>query len=234
METKEEKAYFLIHQVRYQFILKQVERIASGKQLTILDVGCFPYHIGNAMERWGHNVYGIASRHEPLKKKNIAILNIEKEKFPYKSNFFDLVLCNEVIEHLPSSPVFPLREIYRITKKRGKLMVTTPNIVRSINRGKLLMGENTMYPTDVFFENDGKGNNVYHRHNREYTLSEVTMLLKKTGWKIADRKYFISYTPFRERIKPDNFLLKTGKIANYLLMCLVPGVRDTLFVLGEK
>src|SRR3989344_2278338 len=101
----EEKAYFWTHSVRYLETIKRIQNIAGEKKLIILDIGCFPYHVGKALEILGHTVYGIASYHEKVKNKNIAILNIEKEKFPYKDNFFDLVLFNEVIEHLPQSPV---------------------------------------------------------------------------------------------------------------------------------
>lgn len=230
----EERFYFWTHEVRYHVILSRIQKLAKEQKLTILDIGCFPYHIGRALELLDHDVYGISSYHEPIRNKNIAIVNIEKEKFPYKNNFFDLVLCNEVIEHLPYSPIPALREIHRILKKDGHLMITTPNIARSINRAKLLLGKNIMYPTSVFYENNGEGNNIYHRHNREYTLEELGELFKHVSFSIVQKKYFISYTPFRKRAISDSLLLKLGKFANYLLMEAIPPLRDTLFVLGRK
>lgn len=232
--TESVHSYLLTHQVRLNFILKKIQEIALNKKLMILDVGCYPYHIGKALETLGHFVYGISSKHEPVKKENVAILNIEKDEFPYKDDFFDLVLFNEVIEHLSQSPVIPLKEIYRVTKKEGYLMVTTPNIVRSINRLKLFLGKTIMYPLDVFFENEGRGNNIYHRHNREYTLDEVLELLTKTSWKIIENQTFISYTPFRKRVNPDTWWLGVGKFINYLLMLAIPSFRDTIFIFGKK
>jgi len=58
----------------------------------------------------GAEVFGIASAHEPIANKKVSILNIETDRFPYKDNTFDLVLCSEVIEHLPHSPVPAIRE----------------------------------------------------------------------------------------------------------------------------
>lgn len=234
LTTNKERFYFWIHRERYLFILEKIQEITKGEPLKILDIGCFPYHIGKVLEALGHTVYGISSYHEPIKNKNIEVLNIEKEKFPYEDNFFDLVLFNEVIEHLPQSPVIPLREMYRVTKKGGFLMVTTPNIARSINRGKLLLGKNIMYPIEVFFEEQGKGNVIYHRHNREYTPEELEILLKKTSWNIFRQEYFISYTPFRKREIPDSFVVFLGKYINYMGMRLFPALRDTLFILGKK
>ena len=230
----DERFYFWTHEVRYHIILSTVEKLAGGQKLRILDIGCFPYHIGYALELLGYDVYGISSYHEPIKNKNIEVLNIEKETFPYKNNFFDMVLCNEVLEHLPQSPLVPLQEMLRVLKKGVRLMITTPNITRSINRAKLLLGKNIMYPIDVFFENNGQGNNIYHRHNREYTLDELLELFKKTSFSVTQKNYFISYTPFRKRKIPDNWFIFVGKFLNYLLMLAAPSLRDTLLVIGEK
>lgn len=227
-------SYFLIHQVRYRFILNKVQSIAKEKKLRILDVGCFPYHIGKALEELGHNVYGIASQHEPITNKNISIINIEKENFPYNNNFFDIVLFNEVIEHLPQSPIPSLREIYRVSKKGAFIMITTPNITRSINRIMMLFGKNVMYPISVFLEDNGKGGNRYHRHNREYILPELMSIITAESWQIYEANKTISYTPFREKLIPDSPLIHVGKIINYLLMIIFPSLRDTIFVIGKK
>lgn len=232
--NKEAQTYFLIHKVRYEFILNRIQNIARGNKLTILDIGCYPYHIGFALEQLGHRVYGISSFHEPVKRKNVSVLNIETDHFPFKAKMFDLVLFNEVIEHLPQSPIPVLKEIHRVTKPGGHLMVTTPNITRSINRVKMLFGKSIMYSSDVYFEDDGKGNNIYHRHNREYTLSELVKLLEKTNWDIAQKNYFISYTPTRKRAIPDQLIIKLVKYLNFFLMSSIPEIRDTLYILGRK
>lgn len=229
-----ERFYFWTHSVRYQYILERIEELSKGRKLRVLDIGCFPYHIGYALELLGHDVFGISSHHEPITNKNIAILNIESEQFPYKDNYFDLVLCNEVLEHMPQSPIPPLLEMHRVTKKKGSLMITTPNIARSINRAKMLFGKTIMYPINVYFDRGGKGNNIYHRHNREYTLEELTTLVKKTSWQTVKKDYVISYTPFRKRDMTDSFFLVALKVTNYVLMLAIPPLRDTLFILGEK
>lgn len=229
-----ERNYFFTHEVRYRHTLLAIEKIADDRKLRILDIGCFPYHAGKALEILGHDVYGIASPHEKIKGKKIISINIEKDSFPFDDNFFDLVLFNEVIEHLPQSPVTALREILRITKKSGKLMVTTPNIARLGNRIKMAMGVSPNFPTEVYFKEKGKGNNIYHRHNREYTLPELVKVVEKCGWKINQKSYWISYTPFRRRAVTDPWFLKSIKIINYFFILPFPQFQDTLFVMGEK
>ncbi len=234
IRSDHEYDYFAIHQERYRIILEKIQEITGNRPCKILDIGCFPYHVGKALELLGHDVYGIASSHEPVKNKNIAVVNIETEKFPHKNNFFDLVLCNEVLEHLPQSPLLAFSEIKRVLKPKGFFMVTTPNIVRSINRFKLLFGKQIQYPISVFFENEKKGNLIYHRHNREYVLWEVKDLMSSTDFRIKESGYFISYTPNRKKRIDDRFLLALVKWCNYTVMLFIPSLQDTLIVIGEK
>ncbi len=206
----------------------------AGEQLKVLDVGCFPYHLGAAMEKVGLDVYGISSQHEPLRRAKIKTCNIETDKFPFKDNFFDIVIFTEVLEHLPQAPLHTLKEIYRVLTPGGHVLITTPNIARSINRAKLLLGKSVTYPLSQVLEQDGRGSNIYHRHNREYTVHEVAELAHRAGFSIDVATTFVSYTPWRRRAIPDPLWIKAGKIANYALMLLIAGLRDTVLVTGKK
>jgi 2-polyprenyl-3-methyl-5-hydroxy-6-metoxy-1,4-benzoquinol methylase len=237
LQSKQEKEYFLIHQARYEYILEQINRITKlqpDQPLRILDVGCFPYHLGAALEGMGHVVYGIASAHEPIHSAKIKVCNIETDKFPFKDNFFDLVIFTEVLEHLPQAPLHALKQMHRVTRKGGHILTTTPNIARSINRMKLLAGQSITYPLSQVLANDGKGSIIYHRHNREYTLVELEALMRAASWNIKESSYFISYTPNRRRTKPDSLGLKIIKWANYAIMKSIPSLQDTLLVVGTK
>jgi 2-polyprenyl-3-methyl-5-hydroxy-6-metoxy-1,4-benzoquinol methylase len=226
-----DEEYFLIHEARYKRILEEIDalRQAQGqnfKKLKILDVGCFPYHLGASLEKLGHEVWGISSAHEPIKNKRVAILNIETDPFPYNDNFFDLVICSEVLEHLPKSPIPAVKEMYRVAKPGGHLLITTPNINGSIHLLFRLFGH-----APVMGNNE---TNIYHLHNHEYTLGELTRLVTEAGWAVTRANHFISYHPFRRRNRHDNPLLWTGKFANFLAMSAIPILRDTLLVIGEK
>jgi SAM-dependent methyltransferase len=45
---------------------------------------------------------------------------------PFQDEAFDLVVCSEVLEHVPNWGR-AVSEIYRILKRRGEVVITTPN-----------------------------------------------------------------------------------------------------------
>jgi SAM-dependent methyltransferase len=62
-------------------------------------------------------------------------LHTNTEKLPYKNYSFDIVILNEVLEHL-KNPTKTLNEVKRILKNRGTLVITTPNcgfLVRNLH-----------------------------------------------------------------------------------------------------
>jgi len=69
-------------------------------------------------------------------KVNVANLNIEG--LPYPDSSFDLVTCTEVIEHLEHYR-FTLREMYRVLKPGGTLVLSTPNILNLKSRVRFLV-----------------------------------------------------------------------------------------------
>ena len=47
------------------------------------------------------------------------------QKIPKPDNYYDLIICNEVLEHL-NEPYLALKEFHRILRPEGKLVVTAP------------------------------------------------------------------------------------------------------------
>lgn len=101
--------------------------------------------------------------------------DIERGRFPYADETFDLVYFCEILEHLPLDPVNALVEIHRVLKKpEGVLVISTPNPVRSENLNKMIRGENVYEPIS--------GYGVHGRHNREYTCEELRTLFEELGY----------------------------------------------------
>ena len=100
--------------------------------------------------------------------------NVEDVVFPYESESFDVVVFAEIIEHLLKDPCAVLREIKRVLKPEGHLILTTPNVARLENVAKLLSGANIYDPYS--------GYGPYGRHNREYNQHELHQLLTFEGF----------------------------------------------------
>lgn len=60
----------------------------------------------------------------------------------FEDDFFDMVIFNEIIEHLPEEELkMTVKEIKRVLKKDGLLQVATPNIVTRKVVGKYMANE---------------------------------------------------------------------------------------------
>lgn len=65
---------------------------------------------------------------------NTIVADVTKEKLPFKDENFDKIIAAGVIEHL-DNPIFALKEMGRVLKKEGKLIVmvsNTENVVKII------------------------------------------------------------------------------------------------------
>lgn len=68
---------------------------------------------------------------------NVDIVDLNTQKLPYQDAAFDLVTCTEVIEHIEHYRE-TLREMFRILKPGGVLVVSTPNILNLKSRLRFL------------------------------------------------------------------------------------------------
>jgi len=181
-------ADYLVHQSpRLAEDLDILEKYASRNSTQIVEIGSSPPFITAAMNELGFRVIGLdidptrfgeATRGEGL---DIRLANIESEPFPVESASVDLVLMNEVFEHL-RSPLVPITEIERILRPGGVLLLSTPNL-RSF-RGIInlvLRGKGWAVGADPSVEHRKPEEIGHMGHVREYTPVEVGGVLKSFG-----------------------------------------------------
>ncbi|MCH7951963.1 class I SAM-dependent methyltransferase [Patescibacteria group bacterium] len=120
--------------------------VEPAKTASILDLGCDDGSI--AVERFKNkinnpNIFGLDADLEKLKqarKRGIKAIKANVEKpFPFNSEAFDLVSANQIIEHLANADRF-LKEIYRVLRPGGYLVLATENLSSWHNMCALLLG----------------------------------------------------------------------------------------------
>lgn len=103
---------------------------------------------------------------ETLSSKPANVTFLQMNIPPLKdipSDTFDYVITFQVIEHIPKDELF-LKEIYRVLKNGGKLIVTTPNKKMSITRNPW--------------------------HVREYTVKELEQLMLRFFQRVEAKGVF--------------------------------------------
>jgi 2-polyprenyl-3-methyl-5-hydroxy-6-metoxy-1,4-benzoquinol methylase len=126
------------------------------------------------------------------------------------------ILFSEVLEHLRLSPTAALKELNRLLVPGGYLVLTTPNFTRLTNLVKMAVGRNPLesFP-DVMSENITE----YLTHIREYTMDEILILLRKSGFQIVKS----TYSGCMEQDRAHSWITQ-----------FVPRWRGNLFVLAQK
>jgi ubiquinone/menaquinone biosynthesis C-methylase UbiE len=103
------------------------EGYRSGR---ILDIGCgtYPYFLETTKFKEKYGIDPVlnlkAVGEKSLKLSKVAIGN---KKLPFEDNFFNVVTMLAVFEHIENNDLEPiLKEAYRILKKNGIFIITTP------------------------------------------------------------------------------------------------------------
>jgi len=116
----------------------------NRSNLKILELGAASGYISKLLLPQGFRV--VASDSEPEIVEHLIGSGIEAlmidvcEKFPLDDREFDAILMGELIEHV-FDPGFLLDECFRVLRKGGILIITTPNLARISDRLRFLFGE---------------------------------------------------------------------------------------------
>ena len=209
--------------------------LSKGKKL--LDFGCaYGFYDIILKDNFGCDVTGLEMVESAdaycrlLKKHNIPIIKntLTKQKCPIEDEIFDIVIFSEILEHLRVSPLRALREISRVLKPEGIMLLTTPNIGYLRNIIHLCTGKNILQP---FPENDEPWEHVTDAitHTRVYVLNEVKDLVKKAQFEIMSCGYLSA-----EKLNLSLRLSLPVHVLYIFLITIIPSFRDGLFIIAKK
>jgi methionine biosynthesis protein MetW len=159
-------------------ILESVEAALEPAE-RLLDVGCGTGNLigvarGRCAAVHGCDVSEVAV-HAACSRGVIGVCaDLNGGALPYRSRTFDCATCLEVIEHVVD-PLQLLRELHRVLRSAGRLIMTTPNIRYVRNVARLVWGgEFPHTTTDTFVWGGG--------HLHYFTRRDLGGLLVKAGF----------------------------------------------------
>ncbi len=194
-----------------------------------LDIGCGNGKFMQAMNSLGWQFEGVEFNPMAVDVCREAGLNVfhgDLQTAAYDDDSFDLITARHVIEHIPDPESF-MREIARILKKGGRMVIQTPN-TRALGRG--WFGIN-WYANDI------------PRHLVLFCPDNLNMLAKRHGLRRIKVK-----TPTTPKIILNSLDYLTGRRDNpsrksrirrlltrpYVLLATITGRGDELFAIYEK
>src|SRR3989339_239987 len=113
------------------FIKKDVSRNK------LLNLGGGTGQVSKIYESLGFEVYNVDIEEKNIDKKHIQFDLNSTDHLPYQDNYFDVIVCSEIIEHI-ENPWKLFRDVKKHLKESGLFVLTTPNIQSSFSKLKFL------------------------------------------------------------------------------------------------
>lgn len=117
----------------------------------------------------------------------VASVDIEHSALPFDTGFFDVVICNQVLEHIKEI-FWVISELARVMKRGGTLILGVPNLGSLHNRVVLLIGRQ---PPAIA---------VFGAHVRGFTVPGLREFLDTGGVLKVKRVLGGNFYPFPPRI----------------------------------
>ena len=221
---------------------KAIELLKSleGRITRYLDVGCGDGSLTSQISGFvdASEIFGCEIFEENLKlasQKGIKAtrVDISNESLPFPNDYFDLVTACEVIEHLVN-PDNMIVEVYRVLKKDGYFLLSTPNLASGINRILILFGFMPYLSEPSLKIKAGLLTRKGHKltssptgHLRLYTLralKEILIFYSFNIIKVSGSRFFYGSSNFQDRI----LTLLDG------CQSVVPSLASHIIILAKK
>ena len=233
------KGYYagLAPEPRFKKVLQIAEKLHGDR---LLDIGCgdgsftvLLRDLLKAKETAGIEIAPEAVALLGAKGIKAHQIDIDEQAFPFSDNYFDVIYCGEIIEHL-FNPDHLFQEVYRVLKLGGSCIVTTPNLAGWPNRFALLLGYQP-FATSVSPIHEGagklimKGDEGQWGHIRVFTVRALVELARINKFKVTK----MTGCPVTAKTSSSKMLLGFLK-AVYSVLSLSPSLSSRIIIVIEK
>ncbi|MEM2103117.1 MAG: class I SAM-dependent methyltransferase [Candidatus Bathyarchaeia archaeon] len=171
---------------RFYRLKKTAEILTKNCHGLLLDIGCNDCLITKFIPKERFSYLGIDLSRQALRKgKPQQRILTDACNLPFPDQCVDTVSCFEIIEHL-QEPHQLMREIARVLKPNGKLLVSTPN-----QQSLFLKIQNTVHLPRF---HDWR---YVETHYQTFTPQTLDSLLKQYGFVITKKIRSIAFPPFK-------------------------------------
>jgi SAM-dependent methyltransferase len=200
----------------YQVNRKEVAALLPRQYSRVLEIGCgaggFRKNMDQVHEYWG--VEPVASIAELARDNLTKVLvgNYQDVESKIPDNYFDLVICNDVIEHMPDHDEF-LQSIKDKLSKGGCLVASIPNVRYIGNLREMLIAKDWEYKSYGILD---------RTHLRFFTEKSLRRALINNAYSIEE---FIGINCYRARSPLERVIcllavLLFGRDIKYLQFCI--------------
>ena len=157
----------------------------------ILDLGCGPAEKPAILQKLGFKCWGyddMSDEWHDLNDNKNKILDFAKtsgvkyivaneDEKELEKESFDMLMSNDMLEHLHDSPRVILNDFLEYVKPGGYLLITVPNAVNIRKRVAVLRGRTNLADFYSYYWSPGK----WRGHVREYVRSDLDLLSEYLG-----------------------------------------------------
>ena len=134
---------------------------------------------------------------------------------------YDVIILNNVIEHIHDSPRYILNSLIELLKPEGYLVIAVPNAANLRKRISIIFGK-TNYPS---FSSFYWSPNNWRGHIREYVKNDLVLL---NNYITFDTVQLNSHHYHLERLS------KVARLFFIIICKLFPGFRESWLYIGKK
>jgi 2-polyprenyl-3-methyl-5-hydroxy-6-metoxy-1,4-benzoquinol methylase len=177
--------------ITYKYCIKYLKK---GDK--VLSIGAGIGSVEKMLAAWGAEVTVVdfEAGIEPLQEYydhlgiKTCAANLYKDPLTLPPDYFNLLLCSEVIEHVPMAPQQQLVNIRPYLHSGAAVIITTPNLGSILHIARLLVMRPILEVPEKTFGEVNAENQAVHR--REYLPSEIRYAFRKAGLEPVTTRYF--------------------------------------------
>jgi SAM-dependent methyltransferase len=229
--TPAARHFIAAHWNRYVHILRKLPELEAGAP--VLEVGAsiissvLKRRLGADVHTAYHELEGEWADRFAAEGIQGTPLELLRDPLPYPAGRFALILFDEVLEHFPLAPDFFVRQLIRLLRPGGQLILSAPNFATWEHRAALWRGRNPQDAMDERF--------VYYAHHREPVMAECRDLAARCGGRVVE-SFWTDYGPPASKARTAWNLLRYLRHLEFhkIAHVLVPSMRSYLFLRIER